>query len=79
MVENGNETASRGLYVDLDSAARDLLYPRLGSIQDDGGKGGNRTLDPGIMRDVAAVISVYIQIVMMAVSSGAGRQCTRRG
>jgi len=50
MVENGTEAASRGLCTDLDSAARDLLQPRLGSSQkDDGGKGGNRTLDPGIM------------------------------
>jgi hypothetical protein len=38
-----------------------------------GGKGGNRTLDPGIMRDMDAIISIYIQILTDALRLFTGR------
>lgn len=37
------------------------------------GKGGNRTLDPGIMRDMDALYAIYIQSLTMITRLGAGR------
>jgi hypothetical protein len=38
-----------------------------------GGKGGTRTLDPGIMREVAALVTLHIQILRQALNLRAGR------
>jgi hypothetical protein len=38
-----------------------------------GGKGGNRTLDPGIMRDMDALTTLYIQLVTQAPNLVTGR------
>ena len=47
--------------------------PKAVSKIDFGGKGGNRTLDPGIMRDMDALYTLYIQLVALVTKLAAGK------